>query len=463
MTASGGGTGAGGTGGAPDLGEVAGRILEMVGGRAEATVVVSHVADGLTRFANSFIHQNVVDEHISATVELVSEGRPAAASTRTVDDASLRRMVDAVLTAASVRPVDPGWAGLCPPTTPAASGVHYDPGTAGAGPDDRASVVSAFVEAGGGLEAAGYCQTALVESVLVNSLGHRIEDRYTRAGIDGIHRHAGADGCGSRSSFRFSDLDGQAAGEQAAARARAGAAPVELPAGRYEVVLDPRCVAYVLDFLAIYGFNARAVEEGRSFASLGEDQFDPSISIWDDALDPRHIGGAFDAEGTPKRRVDLVKAGTTVGLAHDRRTAARWPGGADSSGHAVPGGAASGAVPVNLFLGSAGEESAPEALVAGVQRGLLVHDFWYTRVLDPRTLVVTGLTRNGVFLIEDGQVGPAVSNLRFTQSPVAALAPGHVLGVGNDAALGPGGLHMGENHAPSLRLAQWSFTGNASG
>ena len=446
-----------------ELGEIAARVLEMVGGRAEATVVVNRVADGLTRFATSFIHQNVVDEHVSANVELVSDGRPAAASTRTVDEASLRRLVDATLAAASVRPEDPGWAGLCPPTAPTAKDAHYDPATAGAGPDERAAVVSAFVEAGGGLEAAGFCQTAVVESVLANTLGHRIEDRYTHAEVDGIHRRHGADACGSRASFRLADLDGRAAGSTAAERARAGSDPVELPAGRYEVVLDPRCVAYVMDFLAIYGFNARAVEEGRSFASLGEEQFDPSLSIWDDALDPRHLGGAFDAEGTPKRRVDLVRKGTTVGLAHDRRTAARWPGGADSSGHAVPGGAASGAVPHNLFLGAAGAASDPAGLVSEVKRGLLVHDFWYTRVLDPRTLVVTGLTRNGVFLIEDGHVGPAVSNLRFTQSPVAALAPGHVLGVGDDGALGPGGLHIGLNHAPSLRLAQWSFTGNASG
>ena len=452
-----------GPGASTDLGEVAARILEMAGPRVEASVIVTRVADGLTRFANSFIHQNVVDEHVSATVELVSEGRPAAASTRNVDDASLRRLVDSALDAASVRPADPGWAGLCPPTAGAARDAHYDPRTAAAGPQERAAVVSAFVEAGGGLEAAGFCQTTAVESVLVNSLGHRLEDRHTRAGLDGIHRQAGSDGCASRTSFRFGDLDGGAAGTQAAARARAGAETSELPAGRYEVVLDPRCVAYVLDFLAVYGFNARAVEEGRSFASLGEEQFDPAISIWDDALDPRHVGSAFDAEGTPKRRTDLVRAGTTVGLAHDRRTAARWPGGAESSGHAVPGGAATGAVPINLFLGTDGPQSAPETLVAGVERGLLVHDFWYTRVLDPRTLVVTGLTRNGVFLIEDGQVGAAVSNLRFTQSPVAALAPGHVLGVGDDAALGPGGLHLADNHAPSLRLAQWSFTGNASG
>ncbi|MGH9058362.1 MAG: metallopeptidase TldD-related protein, partial [Acidimicrobiales bacterium] len=133
-----------------------------------------------------------------------------------------------------------------------------------------------------------------------------------------------------------------------------------------------------------------------------------------------------------------------------------------STGHAIDGGATIGPVATHLFLSGA-STAPPSDLIAAVDRGLLVKDFWYTRVLDPKTLVVTGLTRNGVFLIEDGKVGPAVSNLRFTQSPVAAFGPGQVLGVGDDAALAPGGLHVSWHHAPTLRLAGWNFTGNASG
>ncbi len=184
--------------------------------------------------------------------------------------------------------------------------------------------------------------------------------------------------------------------------------------------------------------------------------------MWDDATDGSQAGPGFDAEGTPKRRVDLVEAGRVVGVTHDRRTAATAGHGARSTGHAVRGGASFGAMATNLFVGGANPAPVGD-LIASVRRGLLVKDFWYTRVLDPRTLVVTGLTRNGVFLIERGQVGPAVTNLRFTQSPVAAFGPGQVLGVGDDAMLAPGGLHLSWHHAPSLHLAAWNFTGNASG
>ncbi|MHB1445996.1 MAG: TldD/PmbA family protein [Acidimicrobiales bacterium] len=446
----------------PDAAALADHVLDLVRGRAGATVTVRHVSDGLTRFANSFIHQNVGDEHVLVTLELVSDGRPAAASTSMVDAASLTRLVEDALTSASVRPVDPSWAGLCPPTPQPFSQVHYDPDTAGVGAAERAEVVQGFVEAGTGLEAAGYCQTTTVETVLVNSLGQRVSDRTTLAVIDGIHRDGRADGCASMATSRFADLNGYQVGTDAARRARAATEPIELAAGRYEVVLEPRCVAYMMDFLSIYGFNARAVQEGRSFVSVGEMQMDPSVSIWDDAGDRRHLGPSYDSEGTPKARLDLVKAGVSVGVTHDRRTAAK--SGATSTGHAVPGGASMGALATNLFLGASSTLGAyNQELVAGVQRGLLVSDFWYTRVLDPKTLVVTGLTRNGVFLIEDGVVGPAVSNFRFTQSPVAALAPGRVLGIGDDAALAPGGLHFSWNHAPSLRLEHWAFTGNASG
>ena len=183
-----------------------------------------------------------------------------------------------------------------------------------------------------------------------------------------------------------------------------------------------------MDFFTFYGFNGRAVTEGRSFVALGERQLDPALSLSDDATDPRQLP-VFDAEGTPKRRVPLVEAGVITAVTHDRRSAAQAGGGATTTGHAVAGGEASGAVATATVLGPASARGPrPVAsLISEVGRGLLVSDFWYTRVLDPKTLVATGLTRNGVFLIEKGEVGRAVSNLRFTQSYVAALAPGQVL------------------------------------
>jgi len=189
---------------------------------------------------------------------------------------------------------------------------------------------------------------------------------------------------------------------------------------------------------------------------LGEQQWDAAVEIWDDATDPRAVGLPFDPEGTPKGRVDLVRAGVSAGLAHDRRSAAA--AGVAPTGNSV-GAESEGGFPTDLFLG--GGPASPEALVGAVERGLLVTDLWYNRILDPKTQVVTGLTRNGLFLVEDGAVVSAVENLRYTQSIVAAFGPGRVLGLGDDGRLagGEGGLM----HVPSVHLAGWAFTGNAQG
>jgi predicted Zn-dependent protease len=348
--------------------------------------------------------------------------------------------------------------------------VHFDPVTAQAGPAQRAEVVAAFLAAGGGLAGAGFCETSLNDRYFANSAGQCLESHDTSAALDAILRQPGSDGrpghdgVASTYSSHFGDLDGAALGRHAAGRARAGAGPVELPAGRYEVVLEPRCVAYLMDFFSYYGFNGRAVSEGRSFVDVGELQFDPALTVTDDATDRRQLGPVFDAEGTPKRRAPLVESGVVAGVTYDRRSAAKAGGTAATTGHCVPDGEVSGAIATAMIVEPAVAATARPvaALISEVEHGLLVSDFWYTRVLDPKTLVATGLTRNGVFLVHNGEVGRAVTNLRFTQSYAAALAPGQVLGVGNDGRLAPGGLHISLSYAPSLRLAAWNFTGNAS-
>lgn len=272
----------------------------------------------------------------------------------------------------------------------------------------------------------------------------------------------------------LSDLDGALLGGRAAAKARAGVDPVELPPGRYEVVLEPTAVADLLANLALWGFNGKALAEQRTFAEPGAAQFDPSITLVDDPFGDRSPGRSFDGEGTPKRRLVLVDAGVTKTVVHDRRTAALVGDGAATTGHAVPGGGSSwGAFPLNLGLepgsgqpapaGSAVVDPGAAGLVGQVERGLLVTDLWYTRVLDPRTLVMTGLTRNGVWLIEDGKVAAPVQNLRFTQSYPQALAPGAVKRVGPSATLLLTGLVSAWLRAPALHLAAWNFTGGASG
>jgi predicted Zn-dependent protease len=388
----------------------------------------------------------------------------------------LTGLVERTLAAVGLAPTDPQWPGLTPPS--AVTDVPpIDDATAYAEPADRAERIREFVAAAGGLETAGYCRTARVATAFANSAGMSAQSLAAVASLDAIARAGGADGVAKLSSSRLGDVDGARLGARAAAKARAAVAPRELPPGRYEVVLEPTAVFDILENLALFGFNGKAVNEGRSFVEVGQAQFDRSLSIVDDPFDPRGLGAAFDIEGTPKARRAFVDAGVSAAVAHDRRSGAAV--GAPSTGHALPGAAAFGAIAAHLQLmpsgtgtGTApepGEVEGPAAdssvaqLVGQVDRGVLVSDFWYTRVLDPRTLVVTGLTRNGVWLIEDGKVTAPVQNFRFTQSYGQALAPGAVLGIGTHTIGVPSNWNVQAYRAPALRLASWNFTGNASG
>ncbi len=306
-----------------------------------------------------------------------------------------------------------------------------------------------------------------------NSAGQYVTGEAVECGLSGIARNNGADGLARSAPQRIRDLDGAALGARAAAKARAWTDPVELPPGHYEVVLEPTAVADILGNLAAHGFGGKAVNERTSFVRVGEDQFDPSLSIVDD---PLAVGLGYDAEGTPRRRLGLVDSGRTIAVTHDRRSAAE--AGGRSTGHHGETVFSLGPMARHLSLlpsesnAVASEVEGPMAdssvaeLVAGVERGVLVSDFWYTRVLDPRTLALTGLTRNGVWLIEDGVVTTPVRNFRFTQSYAQALAPGNVLGVGRTATAIPGDTYTTTSprwSTPALHLASWNFTGGASG
>jgi predicted Zn-dependent protease len=440
--------------------EIADRLVDLVGDRAEAEASCATGRSALTRFANSSIHQNVADDYVWARVRVAVGGRVASASTDRPTEEGLQRLVERSLAAAAMRAVDPEWPGLAPPA-PAPQTHAYDEATHRADPALRAQVVREFVDAGKAraaagagdseLRAAGYVDSNGSTSAFANSAGQRLVGRSSSSTIEAIHRTATSDGRGWQSSSRLSDIDGGAAGRTAAEKARRGDDLVEIEPGRYEVVLEPFCLANMLEFLRD-GFNARTVEEDRSFVRLGELQLDPAITLWDDATDPRAISRGFDAEGTPKRRVDLVAEGVPLALCHDRKTAAQ--AGTESTGHGFGGDM--GGIATNLFM-APGTQSVTE-LIGSVERGLLVTEFWYTRILDPKTQVVTGLTRNGTFLIEGGEIVGGVPNLRFTQSYVDALRPGNVLGVADDAR-----LFDGTYHVPTVRLGEWNFTGGAKG
>ncbi len=455
--------------------DLAARILErVVAGSPGADVEVSVDRDrvGLTRFANSFIHQNVAEDTLRVGLRVHAGGRTVTCASTVVGEDGVGALVTRALDAAAIAPRDPGWPGVAPPA-PVPAVPTIDAATRDATPDDRARRVRDFVAAGAGLETAGYCRTDHWRGAFVNSADHRAAGERADVGLAGIVRHNGADGVARVAGGRLADVDGARLGARAAAKARAGTDPDELAPGHYEVVLEPTAVVDILESLAMWAFNAKAVAERRSVLRIGEAQFDPSVRLADDAP---AAGVPYDAEGTPTARVVLVDSGTTAAVTHDRRTAA--VAGTVSTGNSI-GSPSFGSIARHLVLsppaggeGAASEvdgpvnDSSTAELVAGVERGVLVTDFWYTRVLDPRTLAVTGLTRNGVWAIERGEVTRPLRNFRFTQAYAGALMPGAVLGVGRTASVVPGDAYAASMPwwtAPALRLATWHFTGGASG
>lgn len=454
--------------------DLASRVLDLArsaaGQGVEAQVTVDHMTLALTRFANSFIHQNVADSTTTVRLRLHVDGRTAAGSTTLLDSDGLAALVSRTVASSRLAPRDPGWPGLAPPAPMVVSGA-LDEATAHATPDDRADRVRSFVDAAKGLETAGYCRTMYWAGAFANSAGQSGSGATTEAAVDGIARSSGVDGVARYAASALSEVDGAILGARAAAKVRAGADPAELPPGREEVVLEPAAVADILQNLALWGFNGKAYAERRSFVELGAPQFDASLTIVDD---PSDLTLPFDDEGTPKRRLVLVDAGVARAVTHDRRTAAMVGDGAESTGHAT-GKSRFGAFASNLRISPpAGGAPASEvdgpvadssvaAMVSRVQRGVLVTDFWYTRVLDPKTLAITGLTRNGVWLIENGKVTRPLKNFRFTQAYPQALSAGNVLGIGNHATALPNNWGTARWTAPALHLASWNFTGGASG
>ncbi|HSM02134.1 MAG TPA: metallopeptidase TldD-related protein [Acidimicrobiia bacterium] len=438
--------------------DIARKVVEMVGDRGEAEAVATSGRLALTRFANSFIHQNVSEDSVQVFLRVAADGRVAALNGNRADDASLQRLADSALEAAALQPPDDDWPGVAPKAE-IPEVTHVDPDTRDVAPEVRASLVADFISAGDGYLAAGYCDSQYSEVAFVNSAGQEATGEDTRATIDGIHQTGESAGSAHQTAMAIGDIDGAAAGALAAERARMGLDAFDLKPGEYEVVLSPECVATIAIFLDVYGFSGKNFNEGQSFVELGEKQFDERLTIYDDPLSSGALGIPFDTEGTPKERLEMVTGGVTKNVAHDRRSARK--AGARSTGHAFPQSASFGAVADSVVV--AGGDEDVEDLVAAVDRGLYVATFNYCRVLDPKTQVVTGLTRNGTFMIENGRITGAVTNMRFTQSFVAALGDGRILGIGNDQRFADSEFGPGYVRAPSMRLASWNFTGGSEG
>ncbi len=418
-------------------------------------VLFFHEWGGLTRFANSSIHQSTWREDTALRVRAVTAGRTGVASTNDFTPEGARAAAASALEMANVAVADTLFPGLAPPASPPAKEA-FDAATAEITPESRAEAVAALVgEVGDGFRAAGAVETEAVEVALANSDGQFCYAPYTQAGASTVVSGGGG-GAGTAESWApsFGGNDAAAVGRRAFGKARDSQDPQDITPGTYEVVLEPLAVSTLVGFLAYIGFNGRSIAEGRSPLSGKEGQrvAADAVTIVDDALDPDVIGLPFDFEGTPKQRVTLIDHGAFRTGVHDRRSAKQV--GTTSTGHGLPAPNPDGAFPLNLRLEPG--DSSVEDMIAATSRGLLVTRFHYSNVVQPIESIITGMTRDGTWLIEDGKVTSPVKNLRYTQSILAALSEVQMVGRDLEAA---SEFFFAGSRVPALKIARFNFSG----
>ena len=437
--------------------EVAGAALEVPGADAIEALLI-HDWSGLTRFAESAIHQSTAKADTALRVRVVSGGRVGIAVTNNLSKDGAAEAARNALELAHVAAPDPMFAGLTPATDIPARPEAFDDETAFATPQARAETVAELIgRCGDGFHAAGAFETQATEVALANTEGHFCYAPSTQTTLTTvISSGTGGTGFAEVTTPRIADVDASAIGTRAYDKARNSQDRKDLDPGRYEVVLEPAAVATLLGFLAYLGFGGRSIVEGRSCFSgrLGEKLMSEKVSIYDEALSPLTIALPFDFEGTPKRRVDLVERGIVLGGVHDRRSAKQ--AGTESTGHALPPPNPEGPFPLNLFLEPG--ESSLEDMIGATERGLLVTRFHYSNIVHPLEAIITGMTRDGTWLIENGEVKHPVKNFRFTQSIVEALRD--VEQVGRDTELASE-FFFSSSRVPAIRISSFQFTGKS--
>ena len=436
--------------------ERAQRALEMAlaASKAEQTEAVLLAHDSsLTRFARNTIHQNVSERDATLRVRAVIGHRSGVAFGNDLSREGISGLAERALAVARLQPEDPQFPGL-PGRQQYRQVRAADESTANCSPERRARLAGSLCRrcASMGLNAAGALETGLHELAIANSQGVEAYHAYTTAEITTVVMAGDSSGYGYALAGSIDGLDVEDAGQRAIEKAVRGRNPRAVPAGAYTVVLEPDAASDILGSLAYTSFGANSFEEQASFMAghLGEPVLASSVSIKDDPLAPDTIPMPFDYEGVTCRPTIIIEKGIARGVVHDSYSAAKAR--TASTGHALPAPNPAGPLPTHLVL-EPGAVSFSE-MIAGLKRGLMITRFHYTRIVHQPTVTVTGMTRDGTFWVENGEIAYPVRNLRFTESYVAALQ--RPITIGRETRLcGEFGPYL----VPPVLIPEFKFTG----
>jgi predicted Zn-dependent protease len=442
---------------ARDLGQ---QVLKRCG-KDPAEVVIIHKDHALTRFANNTIHQNVAELNNTVYLRLMQGKRKGMASSNRLDAAALDELVAHARANAAASSEDPDFPGFAEASSYLPVPAN-DQDTANLSPEARADSVAVVCRLADekGLNASGAFSSGANAFCVANSYSLFAYHSISEADFQTVVMSADSSGRAQASSWKVADIDPESIGREAINKAMLGRNPRDIEPGDFPVVLDPYVTEDLLNMLNMYGMGGQAVLDGRSWMNdrLGDQLMSPEVNIWDDGQDPDGMPVPFDAEGVPKQKVDIVSQGVATRPVHDRSTAAKAD--AESTGHAIPPYFppfmhAIGPIGLNLFM-EPGSTSL-EDMISSTKKGLYITRFWYTRLVHPRDCVVTGMTRDGVFMVEQGEIAYPVKNLRFTQSYVDALA--NVESIGNETCLLKSEYGSHAKCVPAIKLGGFNFTG----
>jgi predicted Zn-dependent protease len=437
-----------------DLRRIVDTVLRLAKsiGVAETEVHVDETISALTRFANNAIHQNVAEHTLNVSVRTQVDQRTARATTNRTDEDSLRAAIEASLSLAHSQPKN---SQLLPmPGRQRYRQVNrFLKPTAALTPEDRARAVRRACDLAvkKGQTAAGIFSSAQAQSAVGNSRGLFAAYRDTHSVFSITMQEGSAASWAKENAANVADIDPQKLAERASEKVHRATDAKELAPGRHTVILEPAAVLDLVGFL-FYDFAATALQDKRSCFNerMGKQVFGKNISIVDDVYHPLQLGAPYDGEGIPRQRVVLVDAGVPKNLVYSRASAKVAK--KNPTGHGFPLPNEYGEAPMNLVF--SGGKSSLEEMIASTDRGLLVTRLWYIREVDPYEKIMTGMTRDGLFLVEKGQVTSAVRNFRFNESILEMLR--------NVESLGPAVRATGEESfemvVPAMKIRDFHFS-----
>ena len=433
----------------------------------EVEVIFSSIEFSLTRFANNTIHQNVAEVNEAASIRVAFDGKTARATTNRFDDKSLKRAVHSAESIARVQEPDPDFL----PMADASEGrsaegpSRWFDQTAAITPSDRAEGVAKIVAAAkkNKLVTAGIYSSSQSAEAVINSKGLSVYHRQTSAEVSITMLADSSSGWQKANSPDVRNIDPVRLAETAAQKARDSRSPQELPPGKYTVILEPSAVLDLVGFM-FSDFSGLAILDQRSFLNnrIGTKLFGENVTIVDDVTHPLQSNAPFDGEGVARQRVSLVERGVIRNIVYARSTAAKMRkseykekmGEIKVTGHGYPLPNEMGEAPANIVFVTSGNEQTVEQMIAGTERGILITRLWYIREVDPYEKILTGMTRDGTFLVEGGKVKHGLLNFRFNQSLIEMLNNVEAMG----KAVRASGEEAFDMVVPAMKIRGFNFT-----